>query len=81
MDFDEAVAANSHWKTKLRAYLAKPDKSLNPADVEADNRCPLGHLIHGEGGSRSAEPDFKELRTEHANFHRATAAWCGGARM
>jgi hypothetical protein len=74
MDFDEAVAAHSHWKTKLRAYLTKPDKSLNPADIEADNRCPLGRWLHGEGRAHSADPDFQELRKEHANFHLAAAA-------
>jgi hypothetical protein len=73
MDFDAAVAAHSQWKTKLRGYLTKPNKSLNPADVEADNRCVLGQWIHGEGKHHAADPDFLELRKEHANFHRAAA--------
>lgn len=73
MDFEGAVAAHAQWKIKLRGYLAKPDKSLNPNDIELDNRCALGQWIHGEGGRFASDPDFQELRKEHAKFHHAAA--------
>lgn len=74
MNFDEAVVAHSAWKTKLRNYLGKPDKSLNPSDIERDDACELGKWIHSEGRQRGADPAFLELRQAHANFHKAAAS-------
>jgi hypothetical protein len=74
MDFDHAIAAHSAWKTKLKDYLRKPDHSLKPADVEVDNKCPLGQWIHGEGAQWIAKPSYATLKMEHAKFHKAAAA-------
>jgi hypothetical protein len=73
MDFDQAVAAHSAWKTKLRDYLSKRDGSLKPAEVSPDNKCPLGQWIYGEGSQYSKLPGFPALKSEHARFHKAAA--------
>jgi hypothetical protein len=73
MNFDESIAAHSAWKTKLRTYLKKPDKSLVAAAIRKDDECALGKWIHGEGRRYGADPDFRELQKEHAVFHGAAA--------
>jgi len=73
MDFDEAIRAHSAWKTKLSGYLKNPDGSLKPADIQPDNKCPLGQWIYGEGCKHSAIPEYGTLKTEHARFHKAAA--------
>lgn len=73
MDFDQAIAAHSAWKAKLREYLAKKDGSLRPAEVSADNKCPLGQWIHGEGARYSKLPEYSTLKKDHASFHKAAA--------
>lgn len=73
MNFDEAISAHSAWKNKLRTYLRNPDKSLVVATIRKDSECPLGQWIYGEGRKYAGVPEFKELQTEHGNFHRAAA--------
>ena len=73
MDFDEAIAAHSAWKNKLKTYLRQPNKSLDANTVASDNQCVLGKWLYGEGAKHSALPEFKELKNLHANFHRAAA--------
>ncbi len=73
MDFDQAIKAHSEWKMKLSNYLRKPDKSLDPAVVCLDNKCPLGVWIHGEGSKHSAVPEYGTLKSEHATFHKSAA--------
>ncbi len=71
MDFDEAIAAHSQWKTKLSAYLTNPDGSLDAATVSLDTKCPLGQWIAGDGLKHSALPEYARLKTEHTRFHKA----------
>jgi methyl-accepting chemotaxis protein len=73
MDFDGAVAAHSAWKAKLGKYLRNPDKSLNAASIAMDDQCALGQWLHGEGRKYSSDPEFSELKKEHANFHLAAS--------
>ena len=73
MDFDEAIAAHSAWKAKLKSYLQKPDKSLDANRVAMDDQCKLGQWLHADGAKFSGAPEFKELKNQHANFHRAAA--------
>lgn len=74
MDFDQAIAAHSSWKQKLRSYLAKPDRSLSAVDVEHADKCDLGRWIAGEGAKYGSLPEFQALRSEHAHFHKAAAS-------
>lgn len=73
MDFNAAILAHSAWKRKLTQYLAKPDKSIDPAELEKDDRCDLGRWIYSEGKKLASDPTFKELTKEHADFHKAAA--------
>jgi len=74
MDFDEAIRAHSSWKLKLSNYLRTPDKSIDIATLEVDNKCPLGCWVHGEGTKYASSPEFVTLKAEHAKFHKAAAA-------
>ena len=74
MNFDEAITAHSAWKTKLKLYLARPDRSLKAAEVGAPDYCALGRWIVGEGRKFAALPEFTKLTAEHAHFHKAAAA-------
>ena len=74
MNFDQAIAAHSAWKSKLKAYLNKPDGSLKPADIQSDQKCPLGQWIYGEGKHLAGLTAYAELKAQHAKFHAATAA-------
>lgn len=69
MNFDDAIAAHTKWKSRLRACIDGHEK-LNPADVSKDNMCDLGKWIYGEGAKHSSIPAFSTLKSEHANFHK-----------
>ena len=71
MNFDDAVKAHVTWKSKLQAYLAKPDKSLDSQKVAKDDQCDLGKWLHGEGAKFASHAAFKQLVAEHAQFHQA----------
>ena len=73
MDFDGAVIAHSRWKMKLKSYLSKPDHSLDPLEVAADNKCELGQWLHGEGRRYSNLPEYAKLVSDHARLHKAAA--------
>ena len=73
MDFDQAIAAHSAWKSKLRDYLSKRDGSLKPAEVSVDNKCVLGQWIYSEAVRYSKIPEYATLKSEHARFHKAAA--------
>jgi methyl-accepting chemotaxis protein len=73
MDFDKAIAAHSQWKSKLSTYLRKPDKSLQPNEVSADNKCDLGKWIVADGAKLASDPEFSKLKSEHTRFHKAAA--------
>lgn len=71
MDLDNAIKAHAEWKVKLRAAIA----SKAPMDqrvVAADNECPLGKWLHGEGKARYGNHEkFGPCVQKHAAFHRA----------
>lgn len=73
MNFSEAIAVHSQWKTKLSSYLAHPDHSLNPREVALSDKCALGQWIAGEGHKYAKLPEFAKLTEEHARFHKAAA--------
>lgn len=73
MDFEQAILAHRHWKDKLSDYLKKPDHSLSAMEVAKDDKCELGKWIHGDGAKHAKSPEFQQLRSEHARFHKAAA--------
>jgi hypothetical protein len=73
MDFEQAIQVHVQWKSKLAAYIAKPDHTLNPATIAKDDCCELGKWLRGEGRKFSSSPDFVKLVADHARFHVAAA--------
>ncbi|HLD95587.1 MAG TPA: CZB domain-containing protein [Alphaproteobacteria bacterium] len=70
MNFEECITAHSNVKLKLRRYLSNTDGSISAADLSKDDLCELGKWIKGEGKKYAAEPAYKELVLEHAQFHK-----------
>jgi chemoreceptor zinc-binding protein len=73
MDFDQAIAAHAAWKGKLSQYLANPDKSLQPSEIAADNRCELGKWIAGEGKKYEKIREYDTVKMSHTQFHKVAA--------
>ncbi len=73
MDFDAAIVAHSDWKRKLKAYLQKPDHSLQPTELALTTKCKLGEWATGEGRKYASSPFFQTLTAEHSRFHKAAA--------
>lgn len=72
-NFDNAIQAHAAWKQKLANYIQNPDKSLKHEDVCADNKCPLGKWIYGDGEKYSHLNEFQKLKPAHAKFHKEAA--------
>ncbi len=73
MDLDQALAAHTHWKSRLRAFLADGSEKLDAALVRRDDRCDLGQWLHGVARRHGDEPAIRSLVAEHAQFHAAVA--------
>ncbi len=68
MDFDEAIAAHSKWKTRLKAQI-NGSEEVDPVKLSKDDQCPLGQWLYGEGKRYSSHPQFPKLKAAHAKFH------------
>ncbi len=67
----EAIAAHVAWKVRLGAFLAGKGEALDARQVGSDRACVLGQWLHGgETAALRDRPEFKELVTKHAAFHR-----------
>jgi methyl-accepting chemotaxis protein len=73
MDFEQAIAAHSAWKTRLSKYLLHPDNSLQPDDLNEHNGCELGKWICGEGQKFAHISEFATVKAHHARFHKIAA--------
>ena len=74
MNFLEIISAHIRWKLRLQDYIANSSEKLDPAQVGTDDHCNLGKWIYGEGQAYADLPHFDKVRTEHAAFHKHTAA-------
>jgi hypothetical protein len=73
MDFKEAIACHVQWKSKLSAYLAKPDHSLDASQLSRDDQCQLGRWLAGDGRKLAGNPEYARLVDEHRRFLAAAA--------
>jgi methyl-accepting chemotaxis protein len=73
MDFDKAIQVHVQWKSKLAAYIAKPDHSLSAAAIAKEDCCDLGKWLRSQALKYSNSPEFTKLVTDHARFHVAAA--------
>jgi hypothetical protein len=71
VNFDEATQAHAAWKIKLAVNIKRPDGTLRPSEIGADNRCPLGQWLHGDAKKFSSLAEYQTLIAEHARFHVA----------
>jgi methyl-accepting chemotaxis protein len=73
MNFDQAISCHVQWKSRLGAYVAHPDHSLNAAELAQTDRCDLGKWIQSEGQKFAKSPEFAKLVADHTHFHAAAA--------
>jgi len=70
--FEEAKQAHVKWKTRLVDYIAGRSKEhLEVEKVCRDDQCPLGGWIYGRAQKHAHTPEYKELKTAHAEFHES----------
>ena len=67
-----AIDVHIAWKDRLAAQISGANsETLEISVVASDDHCALGKWIHSEGKkSFSHLPEFAELRSQHAQFHR-----------
>jgi len=66
---DEAVAAHTNFKLRLRGFCHGTEK-LDPAVVGRDDQCAMGKWIYGDGAKYESHPECGTVRAEHAQFHK-----------
>jgi hypothetical protein len=77
LDIEAAMAAHLRWKEQLQTQITgRPGADpAAPAPLDRDrvcrdDRCDLGHWIHGPGRARLGTfPGFTELLAHHRMFH------------
>lgn len=70
MNFEEAIAAHTKWKIRLRSLLDGGGEKLDGAKVSKDNECDLGKWIYGEGATYKSLTAYAKLQAAHAQFHK-----------
>ncbi len=69
--FDDARTAHVKWKRRLVDYIAgRSNEHLEVEHVCRDDQCLLGGWIYGRAQKYGHMPEFMELKTAHAEFHR-----------
>ncbi|GAB3732254.1 hypothetical protein GCM10028794_09150 [Silanimonas algicola] len=72
--FGEMVKAHQGWKFRLKDLLeGRSSEVLDASTVEVDHACALGRWIHGPGAQVAHLPEYQDLKTRHAAFHRCAA--------
>ncbi len=66
-----ALDAHLKWKERLEQAIGKSSaEDLEVGVVGADDRCTLGHWLHGEARRLfSKHPEYDQLVKAHADFH------------
>jgi methyl-accepting chemotaxis protein len=73
LDFDGAISAHRNWRRRLLDFVGGQGEALDPAVVERDDKCVLGCWIHGDGRALQGDPNYGDLKHEHAGFHLCAA--------
>jgi methyl-accepting chemotaxis protein len=69
--FNDAREAHTKWKNRLIDYIAGRSKEhLDVDKVCRDDQCPLGGWIYGQAKKFAHMPEYRELKTAHAEFHQ-----------
>jgi len=75
-EIDKAVGAHSAWKQRLKGAIDTGKSEVTVDNAAKDNVCPFGQWLYGTTIAAGAKglPGYNEVRTIHANFHKAAAA-------
>jgi hypothetical protein len=69
MDLNHAIQAHVEWRIKFRSAISKQEQ-MDFAAIAADNCCPLGKWLHGEGKSELGKlKAYSVCVQKHAAFH------------
>lgn len=75
MNFSTAIQAHTNWKLRLYSCCSASSKDvIDIPGLAKDNLCDLGKWLHGGSHECAADPQFGELISAHAAFHRAAAS-------
>ncbi len=79
LDFQKWIGAHRDWRRRLIAYIdGQSTEQLDETVICCDDRCELGKWIHSNGKRfYEGEGTFRQLRDDHAAFHRAAGEVVG----
>lgn len=67
---DGLIRAHLEWKLRLQAIIAGTEDTPDIDTAESDCHCALGQWLHGKGQCATDCPEYTELVSLHADFHR-----------
>ncbi|MFN7937264.1 MAG: CZB domain-containing protein [Bryobacteraceae bacterium] len=70
MDLTEVIISHAQWRQRFADYL-EGHGQMDLAQVEADNQCPYGRWLYGEGLEYRDLPEFGAVVESHRRFHAA----------
>ena len=68
MDLTEVIISHAQWRQKFADYL-EGHGQIDLAQVEADDQCPYGRWLYGEGLAYKDLPEFGVVVETHRRFH------------
>lgn len=72
--FKQAVVAHLAWKVMFEQAIHDGGAGLVIEAVAADDRCPLGQWVHGQGARPLSNPTALQMLCDvHSEFHLAAA--------
>jgi hypothetical protein len=76
---DNAVAAHSNWKTRLRSALSNGKFDGTSATVRVDNHCDFGKWLYGIelSAAEKRTEHYESVKQLHMQFHREAAKVVG----
>jgi hypothetical protein len=75
-----AIAAHSHWKSRLRNAIASGVSDFTVETVRQDNKCDFGTWLHGSITAKDRSgPHYATVKGLHAKFHLEAARILGMA--
>jgi len=75
MNFSSAIQAHTNWKLRLYGNCRNSSKDvIDISTLGKDNACELGKWLHGDAQQHTSDPQFGELISSHAAFHRSAAS-------
>ncbi|MBI3776328.1 MAG: CZB domain-containing protein [Gammaproteobacteria bacterium] len=75
-EIDKAIGAHGMWKTRLKMAIDTGKVDAPVETIRTDNQCAFGKWLYGTTltATDKASPDYKNVKTLHAEFHKAAAS-------